>query len=148
MAFIYDVFRIKRKTVRTRSISIYIEDFIYWIIVAVVMFGVVYYSNDGELRGYIFIGVLIGVVLYILLLSKLVVKVSVFAIQLTVKLVKKVLFVITYPFRVILRILWIPCKFLLKTMIKWTKRGKRIGKTRLAKAAIWRKMFRNARKKI
>jgi hypothetical protein len=33
---------------------IYVEDFFYWIIAALVMFAIVYLSNDGELRGYIF----------------------------------------------------------------------------------------------
>ena len=85
IAFIYDLFRIKRKAVKTRSIFIHIEDFAYWIVVALVMFTCVYLSNDGQVRGYIFIGSTIGVVLYVLLFSRAVTKVIIF----TARVVKR-----------------------------------------------------------
>ena len=60
IAFIYDVFRI-RKAIRTSNIIVYFEDFIYWILVALVLF-VVYISNEGELRGYLIVGAIIGII--------------------------------------------------------------------------------------
>ena len=57
IAFIFDLFRIKRKAVETGNLLTYIEDLLYWIIAALVMFAVVYLANEGELRGYIFLGV-------------------------------------------------------------------------------------------
>jgi len=64
IAFIYDAFRIKRRAVKTSALVTYIEDIIYWIIVSIIMFAVVYYSNEGEIRGYLFLGTILGAVLY------------------------------------------------------------------------------------
>ena len=47
IAFIYDLFRVKRKTIRTKTLGVVIEDFLFWILAALVMFSVVYYSNEG-----------------------------------------------------------------------------------------------------
>lgn len=148
IAFIYDVFRIKRKAIKTSSIVIYLEDFIYWIIVAVVMFALVYYSNEGEIRGYIFIGTVLGVILYALMFSKIIMKSSLFIIGIICKVFKAVWMVITYPFRIIFKILGIPAGFFLKAFKKAFRGAKRIGRSNLSRVTVWKKMFRNIRKKI
>jgi spore cortex biosynthesis protein YabQ len=144
IAFLYDVFRIKRKAVKTSSFIVYIEDLIYWIIVALVMFGVVYYSNQGEVRGYIFIGTAIGVILYLLLLSKLVMRASLFVLRIVFKVLRTVWLILTYPIRVVFKVLKIPGTLMLKGL----KKVKRAGKSRLSGVRIWRRLFRNIRKKI
>lgn len=144
----YDVFRIKRKAIRTGSFLVYIEDLTYWIIAALIMFFIVYYSNDGEVRGYIFIGTIIGVILYALLLSKIIMKSSLFIIRLVYKLIKTIFDVLTYPIRVIIKILAVPAGFLIKLSKKSLKRARGISRIRFAKAAMWRKTLKNKRKKI
>lgn len=148
IAFIYDAFRIKRKAVKTRNLMIHIEDFVYWMLVAVVMFTVVYYSNEGEIRGYIFIGTVIGVILYIMLLSKIITESSLFIIKVVSSILKFVWRVVTWPFMISYRILRVPVRFVLKISGKAARKVKGAGKVRLAKAAIWRKIFKNFRKKI
>lgn len=146
MAFIYDLFRIKRKAIRTRNIVIYIEDFFFWIIVALVMFFVVYLSNEGELRGYIMIGTILGVVLYILLLSSIVIKWSLIIIRTVCMIIKKVWMIATYPIRIILRILSIPAKFFGRKFMKLFRGIRRASKNRIANMKIRRRIFRNSRK--
>ncbi len=146
MAFIYDLFRIKRKAIRTRNIVIYIEDFFFWIIVALVMFFVVYLSNEGELRGYIMIGTILGVVLYILLLSSIVIKWSLIIIRTVCMIIKKVWMIATYPIRIILRILGIPAKFFGRKFMKLFRGIRRASKNRIANMKIRRRIFRNSRK--
>lgn len=148
IAFIYDLFRIKRKAVRSRTISIYIEDFLFWILVALVMFGVVYRSNDGEVRGYIFLGTFIGLVLYMLLLSRVVMKVSLKIIEIAVKVFKILWRVVSYPFRILYRILRVPLGFLLRGLRRGWKQTRRMGRRRLSRLSMGRKIFKNARKKI
>lgn len=100
IALIYDLFRILRKTVRTGSLVIHVEDLLFWLIVSIVMFMTIYYSNDGELRVFMFIGACIGVILYVLLLSRIVMASSLFIIR-----------IVSYPFVLIIRILKAPvCK--------------------------------------
>ena len=148
IGLIYDIFRIKRKTIRTRALFIYIEDLIYWIIVVIVVFALIFYSNDGEIRGYILIGVLIGVTLYMLLLSNIIVKLSVKLLDLIGKIIKLILFVITYPFRIVLKLLSIPAKLVSKPVKKLLKSIKAYSRIRVTKITLWKKSLKNMIKKI
>ncbi len=148
IALLYDIFRILRKTIKTGSLITYIQDLLFWILVAVIMFATVYYSNEGELRSYIFLGTLLGVVLYALLLSKTVMNSSLFIIRIVKGVLKFLWTVLSFPFRVILRLLAIPGRAAVKYAGNSMKNVKRAGRNKLSKAAIWRKAFKNIRKKI
>lgn len=94
IAMFYDLFRIFRKAVRTSNFVTYAEDLLYWLIVTFIMLLTIYCSNDGELRAYLFIGAFIGVVLYALLLSRIVMASSLLIIRIT-----------TWPFKLAFRVL-------------------------------------------
>jgi len=148
IAFVYDLFRIKRRAVKTSSIFIYIEDLIFWVIVALIMFVVIYYSNEGEIRGYIFIGTAIGITLYTLLFSTIVIKSSLFVIRTIYKILKFIWEILTYPFRIIFKLLSYPLRFFMKLSGKVLRRAKHIGRGKAVKIKFWGKVLRNARKKI
>jgi len=148
IAFIYDVFRLKRKAVRSKSISLYIEDLAYWVIVALTIFSVIYYSNDGEIRGFIFVGVAIGVVLYTLVLSKIVMAIFLAVLKFTFRTARAIWRILIFPLRVIFKILWIPGAILFKLLKKCFKQSKRISKRGASKALFFKKAFRIIRKKI
>ena len=148
IALVYDLFRIKRRAIKTSSIFIYIEDLIFWVIVALIMFAVIYYSNEGEIRGYIFIGTAIGITLYTLLFSRIVIKSFLFILRTVYKIFKFIWKVLTYPFRIIFKLLSYPVRFFIKLSRKVFRRVKHIGRGNAVKIKFWNKVFRNARKKI
>ena len=148
IAFIYDAFRVARKAVKTGSIVTHLEDFIFWIIVAVIMFGVVYYSNEGEIRGYIFIGTVLGVVLYVLLLSRFVMCAALFILRIIYIILKTFWMVISYPFRVMYNVASVPVRYSSKLLGKGFKGIRRAGKNQMAKASMIKRMFKNMLKKI
>jgi len=148
IAFIYDVFRIKRKAIKTSNLIVYFEDFVYWILVALVLFAVVYISNDGELRGYIFIGALIGIVLYTLLLSRIVMTIFLFTIKIIYKFFSTVCIILLLPFKILYKILKVPAKIVLKGFKTIFGKARRIGKARLSRFSIWKRRFKNIIKKI
>ncbi|RCX17869.1 spore cortex biosynthesis protein YabQ [Anaerobacterium chartisolvens] len=148
IGFIYDIFRIKRRTVRTRIIATNMEDLVYWLIVTLVMFIIVYYSNDGEIRGYIFAGTILGVTLYVVALSRIVMKLFLTAIKIISKILKIIWTIATYPIRLLARILRRPCKWLLRLAGKGVRGAGRIGKSRLQKVAGLKRVLKNIRKKI
>lgn len=148
IAFIYDLFRIKRKAVKTADILIHIEDFIYWIIVAVVMFTVVYYSNEGEIRAYIFIGTAIGAILYALLLSMLVVASFMTVIRIVSIILKAIWTVVTFPIRLLLKLLYYPGRFLGRLGKKTYSKTKRIGKRGMVRIRLYGRAVKNIIKKI
>lgn len=148
IALIYDVFRILRKTVRTGNLLTYIEDILFWVIVAVVMFATVYYSNEGELRSYIFLGAFIGVILYAMLLSKAVMNSSLFIIKIVTTIVKTIWKVVSFPFKLIIRLLAIPLKLANRFTRNSLRKIRRTSRNKLSKAVMWKKTFKNMRKKI
>lgn len=72
VAFIFDIFRILRKKFKTNNIITYIEDVLFWIISGFLIISAIFKFNDGELRLYLFLGILIGIVMYMLLFAKLI----------------------------------------------------------------------------
>jgi len=148
IALVYDLFRIKRRAIKTSTIFIYIEDLIFWVIVAIIMFAVIYYSNEGEIRGYIFIGTAIGITLYILLFSRIVINSFLFVLKTIYRILKFIWKVLTYPFRIIFKLLSYPVNFFVKLSGKTLRKVKQIGRGRAVKIKFWRKVFRNARKKM
>ncbi len=148
IAFLYDIFRIKRKAIKTSAIFIYFEDLIFWIIVAIVMFGVVYYGNDGEIRGYIFLGTILGVTLYSVIFSKIVMAISLFIIKIIYKIFYTIWNILTYPIRILVRFLAIPLGFIFKELFKITRKSKRIFKNGLKKVLNVNKLFKKIKRKI
>jgi spore cortex biosynthesis protein YabQ len=66
----YDIYRISRYYFKPKKIVTIIEDFFFWIGIALIFFYILNKSNWGELRGYIFIGFFIGGLIYLKVLSK------------------------------------------------------------------------------
>ena len=77
IGLLFDVFRILRKSFRTPDIVTIIEDIIFWILVGGILLFSVFKFNNGELRSYIFIGLILGIIVYILTISRYIIKISV-----------------------------------------------------------------------
>jgi|GEM_PF-126140 len=94
LAFLYDLFRIKRRFVRTSAVFIHIEDILFWLIAAIIVFLASYIISSGETRFYFFLGIFSGVLIYFALLSRLVTWAVTGLIQ-----------VVLWPFRQLIRLL-------------------------------------------
>ncbi|MBO5245933.1 MAG: spore cortex biosynthesis protein YabQ [Eubacterium sp.] len=71
LAASYDILRMFRAFVPHGMFWINLEDFIYWMYVATVVFLILYEKNNGRSRGYIFGGLLVGAVLYLWSFSRI-----------------------------------------------------------------------------
>lgn len=118
VAFLYDVLRIKRRAIRTGVIMVSLEDILYWFVAAIFLFITVYNSNSGEMRGYILIGNVIGVILYESIFSRIIIASSVRVINFTKRILIFVLKIMSYPFRLIFKLLIVPISFILKQIFK------------------------------
>lgn len=101
IGIIFDIFRILRRSFKTSNLITYIEDMIFWTISALLVMYSLFIFNNGELRGYIFIGLLLGVAVYILFFSKTVIKVSVSIILFVKKVFLAIFRIISYPLKII-----------------------------------------------
>lgn len=100
--FMYDIVRIFRRIIPHGVIAIGMEDFIYWVGCSFFVFHMIYIRNDGIIRGFAIIAIVLGMLIYNMTISKLLVKyvsmilnkiksIIIFPIKWTSKLVSKVL---------------------------------------------------------
>lgn len=85
-SLVYDMFRIYRKLFKMPDWAVFVCDSVFWIVSSAISFAAVLYSNSGEIRWFIFAGLVIGVILYFMLLTNPVSK--------TVLLVLKIILII------------------------------------------------------
>lgn len=71
LAFIYDGIRIFRLLLSHKNWVIDLEDLSFWIFTAWLVFRTLFIYNRGALRGYAFLGMFFGVLLYMFTLSRL-----------------------------------------------------------------------------
>lgn len=64
LTFVYDGIRIFRILIKHRNIVISIEDIIFWMYSAVIIFEMQLEQSDGVLRGFCVLGMLLGMYLY------------------------------------------------------------------------------------
>ncbi len=95
VSFIFDFFRALRKTFKTNDVITYIEDILFWIISGFLIMSSIFKFNDGEIRFYLFVGLLLGIFIYIILLTKLINKI----LEILMKPIKGVLNIIISIFK-------------------------------------------------
>lgn len=104
IGLIFDTFRIARKSFKTPNFVTYIEDILFWIITGITIIYSIFVFNNGELRFYIFLGLMLGIILYLLLLSKHIIKISVSIIVFTKNITRKVINLILVPIKFIIKL--------------------------------------------
>lgn len=95
----FDIFRILRKSFKTPDFITNIEDSIFWIITGCFIIFLFYYFNDGEIRWYTFLGMGIGLFLYMKCISKYFVTISVKFIQ----FLKRLFSIVFFPIKWLIR---------------------------------------------
>lgn len=100
LSIIFDIFRILRKTFKTSDIVTNIEDVIFGVITGIIILFSIFIFNNGELRFYIFIGISIGIVVYMISISKYFIKINVQIIT----FMKKIVILFTKPFKFLFKI--------------------------------------------
>ena len=103
IGFLFDFFRILRKTIKTTDFVTYIQDFIFWILTGIIILYFIFTFNNGEIRLFLFLWILTGVLIYMLLFSNFIIKINVkiinFAkkileipVKLIIKIIRKIFF--------------------------------------------------------
>lgn len=107
---IYDFLRIERRLISHNSFFVAVEDLIYWVIASLLIFNMMFNLNDGIIRGFSILGMLIGMLLYHHILSN-------YFVDITAGILIAIKNVIVAVINFILQ----PFKFLSKKLRKFTK---------------------------
>ena len=94
----YDLYRTIRYFSKPNKIMTYLEDFLLWLIIALIFFFTLTKANLGEIRGYIVFGFFLGVVVYMLVFSKYIYPLVVEVMKRVKKIINTILSFIILPF--------------------------------------------------
>lgn len=101
IGLLFDFFRISRKVFNTNDAVTYIEDVLFWILAGAIVLYSIFVFNNGELRLYMFLGIILGAFIYLLFISSYIIKINVKIIN----ILKKILGFVIIPFSFIYKIL-------------------------------------------
>jgi spore cortex biosynthesis protein YabQ len=104
VGLLFDLFRLSRKYIHTKDFITYVEDIVFWILVGIIVLVTVYYSNHGEIRGYVFLGLILGSLLYFLTLSKIVSQALTFIINVLIDWARVLIRIISFPINIIMNL--------------------------------------------
>ena len=111
----FDLFRILRKSFKTSDLITYVEDIIFGILTGIFLIFMLFIFNNGQLRFFIFLGIILGLTIYLLTISKYFIKINVKIIVTIKKAILKIIYIIFYPIRKLFDILR---KYVLKVILK------------------------------
>ncbi len=136
IGILFDIFRILRKSFKTRDFVTYIEDILFWILTGLLLLYSIFVFGNGEIRLYMFLGVFIGCILYMLLISQYFIKINVKIILILKKITYKIISILIFPIKVLLKIIK---KLLFKPIHFMTINTKKIQKDIKNKSKNWLK---------
>lgn len=119
IGILFDIFRIFRKSFKTPDWITYIEDTLFWILSGLILLYSIFKFNNGELRFFVFMGVIFGISIYILIFSKMFIKVCVYIINFIKKLFKILIIIPTkFIIKILNKTIYNPFIFLYKNIAK------------------------------
>ena len=75
IGILFDFFRNLRRSIKTSNLVTYIQEFLFWILTGIIVLYSIWYFNNGELRIFVFLGLIIGILIYMTTLSSIIVKI-------------------------------------------------------------------------
>ena len=81
IGLLFDFFRIARRVFYTSDVVTYIEDILFWILTGFTILYSIFIFNNGELRLYMLISVIIGAIIYMIFISSYIIKILIIPIK-------------------------------------------------------------------
>lgn len=132
---IYDLLRIIRRVVKHNNFFVALQDILYWVTCSLLIFIMMYRQNNGIIRGFSILAMLLGMLIYHSLLSEYVVNAISTILNTIIRYIGKLIHLIITPFRfVFLKIVhlfrWLFSKFkkLNNNLVKLLKKVRKSSK--------------------
>lgn len=101
----FDLFRILRRSFKTPDIVTYVEDILFGIFTGIFLIFILFVFNNGEMRFFMFSAIMLGLLLYLLTISKYFIKINVTVLVTIKKIIKRILLILVYPITLLKKIL-------------------------------------------
>lgn len=96
---IYDVLRILRRVIIHNSFFVSVEDILYWVISSLLIFHMMYQQNNGIIRGFAILAMLLGMLFYHVCASDTLVELISGIINKIIELIEKFISILLWPFK-------------------------------------------------
>ena len=103
MGIIFDFYYVLRCLLKLRKIFIHIGDLFIWLFMIALVFATLIYINWGEMRFYVFLGIILGTLIYYLVFSKYIRIIYEYIIKAVLKILYIVKSIILFPFKLVAR---------------------------------------------
>ena len=101
IGLLFDFFRIQRKVLKTCDFITYIQDILFWIVSGLIIIFVIMKYTNGEIRIYMVLGIILGILIYFLIISKYIMKIFVCILSFLLNIIGKLLFYIKKIYKII-----------------------------------------------
>jgi len=118
---LYDIFRIIRIAVKCGTVSVFLQDLLFFTICALLTFLYIFYTNSGDVRFFIILGEFFGAILYICSVGALVMRISAKIVEVIKRIVKFLCNIISKPFILFALFLKRHLSIFHKFLKKWLK---------------------------
>lgn len=105
IGILFDIFRILRKIIKTSDMFTYLEDIIFWILTGATILYSAFVFNNGQIRLFMFLAIILGCFIYMIFLSSKVIKINVTIINFIKQILIKILKILALPFQYIYKLL-------------------------------------------
>jgi len=103
IGLIYDFYRVFRRYMKPSKKATVIQDLLFWIVVSIIAFFVLLYSNDGVIRGFTILGFFIGALAYNRLLSRFVLRGMIWTVDGIIKGIKTLISWVLKPIQLLIK---------------------------------------------
>ena len=110
IGLLFDFFRILRKAIKTADFITYVEDALFWILTGFIILYSIFTYNNGEIRLFMFLAIILGILIYLTFISKIILSISLGIINVVKKIFSIVFNIIKIPFDFFIK--WIRKLFL------------------------------------
>lgn len=137
IGFVFDLFRVIRKFKKSTTVSVFVEDLGFFILLSFMLFLIVLYANNANVRFYEFFGIVLGLTVYFLFFSKASRKILIFSVKL-----------LLFPVFIVMKLFKKPAAFIIISTNKIKKRISKKLKSIFSYFSKQIKLFLKIRKKI
>ena len=97
IGLLFDFFRILRKAMKTADFITYIEDALFWVLTGFIILYSIFTYNNGEIRLFMFLAIILGLLIYLTFISKIILSISLGIINVIKKILGTVFNIIKIP---------------------------------------------------
>ncbi|MGL5674878.1 MAG: spore cortex biosynthesis protein YabQ [Cellulosilyticaceae bacterium] len=115
---VYDLVRIFRKIIPHPNWLVQLEDSLYWLACMFIGFSILYIHNFAEIRLFVFLGMILGGILYLATFSIVFMKIATWIIEWMRRIIKAIIEAVLVPIRWLIGLIKIPLRFISRQYIR------------------------------